>query len=402
MKSKVILVFLMAVFALVSLAMLVNARTLNMTIAATVNGVVAAGVTISENTGSTIPVRVEVRANEDVTDAKVRVYISGENNAVETGRFDLLSGRTYSKFLSVKVPQNIRTSPSKEYVLVVVVESNDGDARATYSLTVQRESHNLELLSVEMPRSVTAGSTLTAEVVLKNRGAHESEDSFVVMRIPALDVEKKVYFGDVTPVDNFGGDYDEEDAMEGRVSLKVPSDAKAGIYDVEIEAYDEDGSVKTVKRVVVSGFEQGSDVMTAAVAKDVAAGSSATYDLIIVNSGNRIAVYSIVPEDAQNLVVSVDDAIVTVPAESSKIVKVKVQTGDVMGTYNFAVNVNSQGQLVKKVNLTANVVKSVKGSSNVVIWTVVLAIVFIVLLVVLIVLLTRKPEKTEQLEESYY
>ncbi len=403
MKSKAILVSLIAVFAVFVLTALASARTLNATITTTVNGIdLVSGVVVSEDTGSTIPVRVEVRANENITDGTVKVYISGEDNAVETSEFDLLAGRTYSKSFSLKLPQSIKTNPSKEYVLVVRVESDEGDVRTDYPLTVQRSSYSLEILSVDFAKSATVGSTLSVDVVLKNRGSHESEDSFVVVRIPALNVEKKVYFGDLAPVDNYGNDNDEEDTASGRVSVKIPSDAKAGIYDVEVEAYDDETNVKTTKRIAISGLESGSDAMAAAIAKEVATGATITYDLILVNSGSRIAVYNIVPEDAQNLIVSVDESIVTVPAGSSRVVKVNVKAGNAMGTYNLAVSVNSEGQLVKKVNFTANVVKSGFKGSNVVVLTIILAIIFIVLVVVLIVLLTRKPEKTEQFEESYY
>jgi hypothetical protein len=123
---------------------------------------------------------------------------------------------------------------------------------------------------------------------------------------------------------------------------------------------------------------------------------------VIVNSGNRIAVFEIVPETTQNLAVSADESIVTVPAGSSKVVRITAKANDVIGTVNFGVNINSEGQLVKRVNLAANVTKGKAITSNVVALTIVLAVIFVVLLIVLIVLLTRKPAKTEEFGESYY
>lgn len=413
MKTKAILVSLTLIVALMTAMVLASAAPtitdgLNLTIKTTVNDAEAdtAGIVISEKTGTTLPVTVQVTNNENqtLTDARVKVEILNADVEAETGKDEFLSGKTYTKHLSLKLPSSLKISPSKDYRLVVTVTADEGDFRAVYDpFTVQREPYSIEILSVDAARSATAGSVLSVDVVLKNRGSHEAEDNFVVVRIPSLNVEKKAYFSDMTPTDENNND-DDEDAREGVISIRIPSDAKAGVYDLEVEASNDDSSTTTTKRISILGLEQGSDVLVSGATKDIASGTTATYDLIIVNSGNRIAVYEIVPESAQNLVLSVDEPIVTVPADSSRVVKVKASAGNVMGTFNFAVNVNSQGQLVKKVNLTANVVKGgvISTSNNVIILTVVLAIIFVVLLVVLIVLLTRKPAKSEEFEESYY
>jgi uncharacterized membrane protein len=403
MKSKAILVFLTSILVITIVMSFVSAGSLDVTIGTTVNGVdvTEPGIPhISNGAGDTIPVRVQITANQNVSDTRIKVRILGEDIEAETGKFDMISGRTYSKLLSLKMPANIDISPSDEFKLEVSVDAREGDAEATYEFTLQRESYNLEILSVDSAKSVTAGNSLNLDIVLKNRGSHKADDTFVIVSIPSLDVEKKVYFSDLTPVDNCDN-CDEEDAAERMISIKIPSDAKAGVYSVEIEAYNDDSNAKVTKSVTVVGSEQRSDVLVAAPSKDVKAGETATYDLVIINSGDRIAVYDISPENAQNLIVSVDEPIITVPADSSRTVKVKAQAGNVLGTFNFAVNVNSQGELVKRVNLTANIGKT-GVTNNLVILTVVLAIIFVVLLIVLIVLLTRKPEKVEEFGESYY
>lgn len=421
MKSKAILVFLLAIFAVfaVNLTSLVSAT--SGTLPVSINEVSVSGVDVSEpgipqvslDTGDTVPIRVQVTANEDVTDARVMVSLSGEDVDATTGKFDMIKGRTYSKLLSLKLPASLKVTPSDEFNLVVEIDSRDGEMRAEYTFTIQRESYNLEVLSVETAREVTAGANLAVNVVLKNLGSHELEDTFVVARIPALNVEKRVYFSDLTPSDGKGVyfdmdgnkilhiDTDKEDAAERTLFLQIPSDAKAGVYSLEVEASNSDSSAKTTKSIAIAGTEQKSEVLIAVSSKEIQSGETATYDLVIINSGDKIAVYEIVPESAQNLVISVDEPIVTVPGDSSKTVKIKVTAGEVMGTFNFAVNVNSQDKLVKRVNFSANVAKK-SVTSNVMVLTVILAIVFVVLLIVLIVLLTRKPEKTEELGESYY
>src|SRR3989338_7224450 len=95
-----------------------------------------------------------------------------------------------------------------------------------------------------MDSEAKAGDVLAIDVVLKNRGSHFSEDTFVVVRIPALGIQDRAYFGDLAPVDEpvydyFGEDYiqsDEVDSAERRLFLKIPSSAPVGVYVVEVEA----------------------------------------------------------------------------------------------------------------------------------------------------------------------
>ena len=121
--------------------------------------------------------------------------------------------------------------------------------------------------------------------------------------------------------------------------------------------------------------------------------------------GDLPAEYFVVDSSDENLNVNVDESVVAIPAGSSKTVKVDV-SAQKAGKYNFAVDVNSGADLVKSQQFAANVEGSSAGKAlsgnTAVVLTVVLAIIFVVLLVVLIVLLTRKPEKSQELGESYY
>lgn len=406
MKSKANLVFLIAAFTVLAIAasyasasgLAIQDNSLRVSI----NGVdpVSASDVVSLQAGETVPIKVVFTAGENATDVKVRVSLSGtkDDTTAVTERFDVIEEKTYSKLLSLTLPSNI--DPSEDLTLTVEIESkSNGKFEQDFPLTLQREAYKLDVLSVETSNEVTAGSNLAVNVVLKNSGSHRLDDNFVTVRIPALDIERRAYFSDLIPVDQ--SDTDTQDAAERTVYIQIPSDAKAGVYTLEVEASNNDATDTATKSIAVTGSGQMSDVLTSVTSKDVQAGQSVSYDLVIINTGDKIGVYSIVPESAQNLVVSTDQGIVTVPADSSTTVKVTATAGDVMGTFNFAVNVNSQDKLVKRVNFTANVSKGTV-SNNVMVLTVILAIIFVVLLIVLIVLLTRKPAKTEELGESYY
>ncbi len=354
--------------------------------------------TISGLAGEAIPIRVVFTSNIDEKDARVAAWVSGKN-VVYSAFMHLVPGSTYSQALNVNLPSDI--DPNEDYTLYVRVETKTGYKLEAFNLNVQRKSYVTAILDVDSDRTVNAGETLDINVVLKNKGYEEMKDVFVVASIPELGVERKAYFADLTPVDDT--DADKEDSGQETIYLRIPVSAKAGIYELQIQVYNSKFKRNMTRTISVIGAGQSSDVLVPVTSKEIAAGSSATYSLILVNPSNKIGVYEIIPQAAEGIVVSVPESVVTIPAGTSKTVDLQVKAGSRDGTYNFAVDVNSLGNLVERVSLTANVVKaSTFGNNNLTVLTIVLAIVFVVLLIVLIVLLTRKPNRTEELEESYY
>jgi uncharacterized membrane protein len=258
----------------------------------------------------------------------------------------------------------------------------------------------LEILDVDMDKTVEAGSLLSINVVIKNVGYEELQDVFVVISSDELGIEKKVYFYDLQSQDCTDNcDDNEQDSAQKTVTLKVPENAKEGMYKITVEAHNSDTVQKVTKEVFVSGGQTATNVFVPINSKEMHVGETVSYDLIIVNSGKKIVAYQLMPEANGNIVVTVDEPIVTIPAGTSKTVKVNVKASS-EGTCNFAVNLMSDNKLVQKVNLNATVVKG-RAIKNITALTIALAVIFIVLLIVLIVLLTRKPAR-ESLEESYY
>ncbi|MCU0642158.1 MAG: hypothetical protein MUF61_01080 [archaeon] len=369
-----------------------------------VNGIEYDGDSIAVFAGQTVPVKVTVYSSDNATDVRIKAWISGDKDlAVSTGRFDMISDKTYSRMINVQVPSKV--DPSEDLSLIVDVESRDGSVfeGIVVPLTVQRESYALEILDAVMDNEARAGSSVTVDIVLKNTGRHFADDTFVKVRIPALNLEKKSYFGDLSPVDQ--ADPDKEDATEKRMFLNIPSNAATGLYLVEIEAYNADSSATLTKKLSINGGASDSTLFVAsATSKSFAVGEKGTYGLTLVNSGDKIRVYELVSEAPSALSLSFAEPVVVVPAGESKSVSFDA-TAAKEGKYSFAVNVYSDGELVKKYNFVADATsKSSKGFAGnaTVILTIVLAVIFVILLVVLIVLLTKKPEKTEEFGESYY
>jgi uncharacterized membrane protein len=350
--------------------------------------------------GETVPLKVSFTASADKSDVLINVWLAGAGGKVaSTERFDVLSGKKYTKYFSVPIPFNI--DPNETLTLEVSVESKDGSYKQEFVFVAQRESYITEILDVNMASTVKAGSTMPVDIVLKNRGYHDSQDQFVKITIPALGVTSRAYFGDLSSVDQ-PNDYTlNNDAAERRMYVAIPSNAPAGVYDVEVEAYNADSSTVANKKIAVAASTADNAIVSAISTKTFAPGEKVSYTTTLVNSGDKIALYEVVLSSSSGLTVSTDSPVVAVPAGNSNVVKYDV-SADKAGTYTFTANIYSSGNLVKTETFTANVQGTGVAGNATVLLTVVLAIIFVVLLVVLIVLLTRKPEKKEEFGESYY
>jgi len=396
------LVYLVAVLAVALISLSVVSASFADITSVEVNGVEGIGAgSIAAFAGETIPVRVIFQANADSNDTRLKVWISGNRDySISTGRFDVIAGHTYSRLVSVQVPFDI--DPQEDLTLIVSVESrNEGLADSVeIPIGAERESYIVEPLDVDMPSKVVAGQSLVSNVVLKNRGRQEAEDTFVRARIPALGIESRVYFGDLSALDQ--ADPDKEDAAERTLILKVPGDAPAGVYLVEFEVFNADYTATVTKKVAVVGAGENSRVVSSSTSKSFNAGETATYTLTLVNAGDSVRVYEIDVVSSSDLKVDADETVIAVPAGESKTVKLMASSTKT-GKQSFTVNVMSDGNLVQSQAFIANVEgKGLSTGNATVVLTVVLAIIFVVLLVVLIVLLTRKPEKKEEFGESYY
>jgi hypothetical protein len=423
-KGKMIRKFLVSLMAIFTLLTVMTFATAYGDLEVSVDKVEVNGLNVETNqvageAGEVVPVEIYFEAGEDATDVEISTLIQGErSHGTEEDFRDLVEGSEYHARLSLKLPEDL-DEIDEDLDLYVRIETDEGNWEESWILQMQREPYNAELLFIETESQAKAGSAIPVDVVVKNLGRHELEDLRVAVSIPELGVSKRAYFGDLEPTDDFcdidwedaddedlweelacNDDDDDDDARERRIYLTVPENTPAGSYELVVETYNEDSSDVAKGEILVTGNERASRVVVPVSGKSLGAGETVTYDLVIVNSGSNIGVYEVIPQSVEGVLVSVDNPVVTVQAGSSRTVPVQVKAGDRQGTYTFSVDINSDGQLVETVGLTANIDERVL-EGNVAILTVVLAIIFVVLLIVLIVLLTRKPS-SEELEESYY
>ncbi len=338
---------------------------------------------ISVIAGEMIPIKVEFVALEDASDVRIDAELEGEkyDSRIEVFVGDVEAGKRYVEYFNLRVPSELQDEVSDDLVLNMKIENQDFKTElAEITVRVQRPSYDVGVMSISSQSTISAGETFPVDVVLKNIGYNKLDDLYVKVSIPALGLERVVYFGDLVAIETDDDDDKEGDTVRGRVFLEVPYGTAEGIYTLEVEAKNSDMVVTKAKQIFVEN-----DVPRTAI--------QSGNTLILVNPTNQLKVYTIAVESPA----TVSDSVVVVPAGSSKTVTVDSNSAE-----SFTVSVLSGSEVVDTVEFSNVSDGSGKTSSGVAILTVVLVILFIVLLVVLVVLLAKKPEAKDESEESYY
>jgi len=416
MNIKIFLVSFVAVFAILVAMSTVIAHEDFVTIdEIEVNDVtIDHDIVFSGDVDEVLPVRVHFTANTDASDVRVRVYIEGYRDeiSVSSSRFHVINGTSYVKKFSIKLPSTFDLDDLSEDVNLVVRISAKGEdsVEISESILVQRNSYSLEILSVDTPQRIVAGSILPVDFVVENNGNERLDNVYVRASIPELGIERSVYVRDLEriPEEDLNSIRDTESR---RIYLDIPRDAALGNYALEVEAYNYDTNTKVRKNIMIEDVK--TEIVPVTTGKTVAVGSETTFDIVLINPSERSVVYTITPSEvSKGLVVEIEEPVVVVPRDSSKTVKVRVRATDSAseGTYIVGVNVNSESGLVKQVKFSVNVNDDSRittpigrNVSAITVITVILVIIFVVLLIVLIVLLTKKSEEPEEFgETSYY
>ena len=399
MNAKKLLVSFLAIMSVLLLVVTVSAASELVDVQKVkVNGISSFGGSgdISVIAGETLTVEVFFTALETASNVRIEAQLEGQKVDSETEVLvgDIEEGKKYSERFTIRIPYELQDEVSDDLSLEIEIFNRDFKTNfEDITLRVQRPSYNAVVMLIQTNGGLNAGETMSVDVVLKNIGYNDLDDTYVTVRIPALGLEKTDFFGDIiavecdddfTNIENFGVDLnrkcneDDDDTVRGRIFLEIPFDTDTGTYTLEVEARNNDFNVVQTKQIFIENevpetvFKSGTG-------------------LVIVNPTNKVKVYTIIPESPA----TVSESVVVVPAGSSRTVTVDPNTSG-----NVKVNVLSGEKIVGTVEFAG--VARTTATDPIVVLTIVLAIIFIVLVVVLLVLLTRKPEKDEELNESYY
>lgn len=363
---------------------------------------------------SQLSVKVVFKAEKDLSNVKLHAWINGYRKELEarTGEFDVFKGNLYSKTLFIDIPYDIDARDT--YTLYVKLEGKKeftGVDEAKINMNVQRIANILDILSVDLydrnrNNVFNAGSTIYADVVVKNRGNHKADDVYVKVSIKELGISRNVYLGDLEAYDNHYA-HNNDDTKRVTIALTLPTNTATGVYTLEIEAYNSDLRDKETREIVIErALAKNVEIIPQVTEANVRTGATAQYSLLVSNTG----------ETGENFIVEVlgangwattivSPASFSLEAGESKIVQIDLNVAKDAdaGKYPFTVRVK-YGNNAKQYNFMANVTQGVEVD-----WKIILMIIGIALAVAIIVLLIltlikqSKSSSEEKPElESYY
>ncbi len=375
-----------------------------------VDGITVDGdVVVYAERGSSLPVEVIIEGTLDCPvdedcyseyDARVKAWIGGyEYGEVKdvTSAFEIESGVTYKKTLSLDLPNDM--DASDDYTLHVEVYDDDNEYRESYTLRVQETRHLLAIQDVIFRPSLTeidAGRPLFTTVRVENLGDNKEEDIKVTVKIPELGLETRDYIDELTADEDRDeaedNEYEEDSASSDELYLRIPDNVQSGYYDVVVEVEYNRGHdvVRATKSLYINGVQaeetQKTVISVDGGDKEIVAGEDATYKVMFANLGDETKIYTVEVTGAGSWAdVNVEPSFVAVKSESTGEAYITVTPNEdaKAGQHMFTVQILEDGDVVKEVNLVADVEAKESG------WDIaktVLAVAFIVLLIVLIIL----------------
>jgi len=215
---------------------------------------------VAVSPGEVVPVWVRFTADVDASDVNLEVETKGRNGvSVSKDLSDIEDGSTYPVLLRLELPDT--DDLSEEFTLYVTVSSKTEEEVETFDvkIKVQRESYDLDILSVDYNSKVEAGDIFPVSVVVENSGYGFSEHNYVLVSVPALGISTRGYIGDLDSIEDYDNDNHEEDSVQKTVYLEVPEDAETGVYEMEVLAYNEDVKTVNTKLLAVDGIDSEDD-----------------------------------------------------------------------------------------------------------------------------------------------
>jgi hypothetical protein len=262
-----------------------------------VNGEAPMG-SLAVEPGQTLSIDVNIKGIAGVAkDVKVKAWVGGYEYALiqaETAMFRVRPGVTYAKSLKLQLPDDLSTV-SNLYKLHVEVFDAVNVVDKTFDLFVEEQRHDVKVqdLILVPGEKVEAGSVMYAKVRLENVGYKTEKDVKVEVALPELGVSAATY------VVKLGSRNTEDNSMSANMLyLKVPDDAKSGLYELDGEVSDNNGySVVHETRIVkVEGKAeagQSKSMVSIQSGNEFAKGKQTVVKVLVANLDKRLNVYSV-------------------------------------------------------------------------------------------------------------
>lgn len=345
--------------------------------------------------GDKIEVEVVFTPSADIGDMEIQAFFSGDDhNDVApafdvTPTFDADANVTYRKTLQVDIHNFFEEDDYK--LRLIFSDRNGQELIQNYNIKIDVPRHGLMIRDIVFnPEGrVKAGSALLAVVRVRNMGEKDQEDVKVTVRIPQLGVSSADFIDEVQNSD------DEEETEE--MYVRIPKCAKAGVYDVEIEAAFDDGFRKeyATKQIEVladdtcedggaTGVKGKTTITVGSQLENLAQGGTAIFPLTITNSGrtSKSFTVSVAGGDWAEVKLSPTGTMVLDAGKTQTVyVFVTADAKAPVGAQVLTATISSSGQNLEQIALTANVTKGGKSVLKTILeW-------FLIILVVLLVIL---------------
>src|SRR3989344_4788415 len=319
--------------------------------AANVHGVsvtlddVAATANPSVIAGDSVTAKVVFTSDVTTSDLKVRFEIEGDqiDVAQTTVPFEVESGKTYVKKLTLKIPNELEDEISDDAELNLRIWGGEStDYTDSFDVRIQRPSYDVGFMSISTSQTIEAGKILPVDVVVKNVGYNELNNLYITASFPDLGVKKTGYFGDLVPVE----DDDDDDFVRARLFLEVPYNVKSGAFSLQVEA--KSGSFDTMKSQDVT--------VRGGLSSNVFVSGN---QIVVANPTSQLLALKLVPETTGNALVSLSESIVVIQAGTSRTI-----TASSSGSESYKVNIfTANGDLLDSITVSPSASTSSGGNA---------------------------------------
>ncbi|MFH1591827.1 MAG: putative S-layer protein, partial [Candidatus Woesearchaeota archaeon] len=316
-----------------------------------------------------LEIEVENNGDKDIDDVIVEAFLfvkdptAGEFDRVEDIESDEVNIAEDEKeefLLTLEVPDSDIDEDDDYILFVKAYESGheeDHCAEEEIEIDIERKKHQVVISEFDLSSyELSCGGFITANIDLENLGTSEEEDMFVALNIPELGLEE------VSPrftLEEFDGNND----ISKKLSLKIPSDIKSGTYALIAGAVfddDEETEVKE-KQIIINDCEPGEIVYELKTDVDLESvfernrGDSIVFPIEIMNTGDRFAEYQVVISDSGFIDPVTQN--VLIGGQKTRFVNVdtKIKEDASFGEHAVNVNVMSGGKLIDSKNLIVRV-----------------------------------------------
>ncbi len=376
---------------------------------------------VNINRGDKLNVRVELLGGNTLAkDVRVKAWINGyEFGDIEdeTSIFDVKPNVTYVKNLVLNIPNDI--SASKKYNLHIEASNDQDTTNRIIPIQVEAKRHSLNFVDVIFNPGLNVRNTqpLFVTVRLENLGDKKEEDIRVEASIPELGISQRTFINELVTHENDDIDSNKQTSESSDTLLLDLSNVQPGTYTLRVKADYNRGHDSIVQAYLLTvtgaqvstGGVQDAMVQAAKSSMDISSGGSAIYTFSVANLGDKIRTF--------NFEVTGQEFWANAQAEPMSVTVLPGSTKDVLVTVNarsdadagnkiFTVRVKEGSNVVKELQLNANVKAEQPIVDNVSSLKSGLEIGFVVLLVILvilgIILAVNKLKGKEEGGESYY